>query len=235
MDRQEEDADNDIGWVRQNNVKLKSQCAGYKDPSREDESAHEEHRASSPSSNSNTGDNVSGLTDADCCLFPLASSAQVSFTEGMRKFGWNRSGGRKHAAADLYHRDYEPIYAIADGEILRDREAFYGGTSATEIRHSGGFVARYGEIASPGQKPGLVLGSTVKAGDLIGYMKATKSKRGYNHPMLHFELYTGKRTGALTPPADLDLPNENYLTAFKRRADLINPTAYLLKWESKRR
>lgn len=220
-DRDEEEADNDIGWVRQNYVKAKSECAGYVAKSDDNEKGSDDNASATAS--------ISGLDDSNCCRFPLASSAQEDYTTGMRRFGYSRSGGaRKHAAADLYHRQLEPVYAIADGVILRDREAFYGGTAATEIKHSGGFVARYGEMAFNSQMeiPDLENGKSVKAGQLIGYMKATKKSRGFNHPMLHFELYSGKVTGDLTQP-DSKL-------GYKRRSDLLNPTRYLQKWEGHR-
>jgi hypothetical protein len=41
--------------------------------------------------------------------------------------------------------------------------------------------------------------------------------------MLHFELYSGTATGPLT---------DRTRTGFERRRDLVNPTDYLLAWES---
>ncbi len=211
----ERDADNNIGWVKQSYIKSASQCATYK---------------ASPSvtevvavTNMTSG---VGLQDANCCRFPLASSAKAAYTQGQRQFGWRRDGGvRKHAGSDLYHRDYEPVYAVADGVILRDREGFYGGTMATEILHTGGFTARYAEIASHHLKP-VQLGKTVKAGQLIGYIRTVKLKGRYlANSMLHFELYSGKAKGSLTVKAAL--PHQ-------RRSDLLNPAPYLQKWESSR-
>lgn len=224
-DREEEDADNDIGWVKSTDVKAKSECAGYIEPKDKDEGENKVVTAAVESDDKSV---VSDLNDADCCRFPLATSAQADYTTGMRRFGYSRSGGaRKHAAADLYHRQLEPVYAVADGVILRDREAFYGGTSATEIRHSGGFIGRYGELAFNSEKKiDLDNGTQVKAGQLIGYMKATRARKGFNHPMLHFELYKGSATGDLTQP-DSKL-------GYKRRSDLVNPTPYLQKWEGHR-
>jgi hypothetical protein len=41
--------------------------------------------------------------------------------------------------------------------------------------------------------------------------------------MLHFELYSGEKTGAL----------KSKTGKYKRRSDLMNPTPYLLKWQEK--
>lgn len=162
----------------------------------------------------------------DCCSFPLRKLPTESYSgagAGQRAFQARRDGGaRQHAAADLYQVQYEPVYAIADGTIISDRKAFYLGTNATIIEHDGGFTVRYGEMASNSLKP-ITLGKTVKAGQLIGYIKKVNSKRVYS-AMLHFELFSGKAEGPLSVPS-------NSKNKFGRRSDLINPTAYLLAWE----
>lgn len=220
LNRQEEDAENDEGWVRASLIKEKSECAGYKDEDADDKVAARVSTTSAAISD------ITSLNDAACCRFPLASSAQEDYRTGMRQFGYRRGGTRKHAAADLYHRQFEPVYAVADGVIVRDREAFYGGTSATQIVHDGGFVVRYGELAFNANKPLKFESNKVKAGQLIGYIKGVKAKSGFLHPMLHFELYSGKAEG--------DLTQRYSKLGYQRRSDLMNPTSYLLKWESKR-
>lgn len=204
-------AENNTGWVRASYLKVASQCAGYK-------------AEAVPALGMTPSSSGLGLADANCCRFPLASSAKADYNAGARKFGSNRDGGvRKHAASDLYHRDYEAVYAVADGVVLRDREAFYGGTMATEILHTGGFTARYGEIASSKLKL-LKLGKTVKAGQLIGYIRTVKLEGRYlPNSMLHFELFSGKAKGALTVKNSFP---------YQRRSDLLNPTSYLQKWEA---
>ncbi len=213
-DREEEEADNNVGWLDKSLIKPKSKCAGYKEP------GTVIGKGSAPTLDTDLKA-LNGLS-ASCCLFPMKKPPTASFTEGMRRFGAGRSGGaRLHAAADLYQSQYQPVYAIASGKVLRDRVSFYLGTNVTEIQHSGGFIARYGEIASANLKP-LKLGSTVKAGQLIGYIKKVNAKSVKN-PMLHFELFTGKGSGPLTV---VKRGNK-----FQRRSDLINPTKYLTQWE----
>ena len=216
------DDTNDIGWVSAALVKNKSECEGVEQApviTKVNMSAQIQAPAAS----------VGGLLDPNCCRFPLASSAKADYTTGMRQFGWGRkvSGGgiRKHAASDLWHREYEPVYAVADGVILRDRSpGFTKLTASTEIRHAGGFIGRYCEIASSTQKRGLVLGvgKKVKKGDLIGYIKNTGSTAP--SPMLHFELYKGTLQGSLSGSCAGN--------SFCRRADLVNSAPHLKKWES---
>jgi len=56
-------------------------------------------------------------------------------------------------------------------------------------------------------------------GQTIGYVGKVNS--GCCEPMLHFELYSGKLTGALTQSG----------TKFQRRKDLVNPSALLTELE----
>jgi len=141
--------------------------------------------------------------------FPLKARPKESYKTGMRRFGANRSGGRKHAGVDLYAPVGTAIYAIDDGEVIQGPYAFYLGTQALEIKHPQ-FVARYGEIR--GAAPGIKKGSKVKKGQLIAYVGEL---RGLNMSMLHLELYSGKSSGALTVRGS---------KPYQRRADLIDPS-----------
>ncbi len=166
----------------------------------------------------NPVDTISGLDDPNCCDFPTAAKPTHSYTSGMRKFSHNRSGGRLHAACDLYRYKNEPIRSVAPGKVLRDLYEFYEGTFALEVRHSGGFVVRYGEMT------GKVLqrrNSIVNMGESVGKMGKVNS--GCCRPMLHFELYSGEKSG----------PLKSKTGRYKRRSDLMNPTPYLLKWQEK--
>lgn len=162
---------------------------------------------------------ITGLDDPNCCEFPTVRKTTHPFTSGMRMFGARRGGGtRSHAAADLYRYIDEPILAVAPGTVVRDLYFFYQGTYALEVVHSGGFVARYGEITNKSPK-GVGRGASLKMGERLGFMGVVNS--GCCRPMLHFELFKGNKSGSLSqtnPP-------------YNRRSDLMNPTPYLLKWE----
>jgi murein DD-endopeptidase MepM/ murein hydrolase activator NlpD len=148
--------------------------------------------------------------------FPLKSRSPISYKTGMRRFGANRSGSRKHSGCDLYAPIGTPIYAMDDGEVIKNIYSFYLGTYALEIKHSK-FIARYGEIKSAAQ--GLKKGSKIKKGQLIAYVGEL---RGLNMSMLHLELYRGTGTGSLTVRGN---------KPYQRRSDLIDPTAILDKAE----
>lgn len=189
----------DIGWVADTYIKNRSDCAGL------------------PPVNPTPPETppVTGINDPACCTFPLNNRPTVTYTSGVASFGASRSGGsRRHAASDLYRVKGDIVKAVADGTVLRGLYYFYLGTYAIELRHPGGFVVRYGEV---GSKAVVAQGKAVKAGQTIGYMGKTTCC----NPMLHFELYSGSKTGSLTTGTG----------TYQRRSDLMNPTAYLQKWQ----
>lgn len=153
-------------------------------------------------------------------------------------FGSSRSGGRVHAGCDLYWtndggyayktsyhalNDDTPIYAVADGTII-DYSPFYQGTHELVVDH-GDFVIRYGEVDDGGLPDGLTVGSSVTAGQQIATMGDLQMSSG-TWSMLHFEVYSGQRSGSLTNTSNwsyLHVPNANY----QRRADLMDCRSFL--------
>jgi murein DD-endopeptidase MepM/ murein hydrolase activator NlpD len=218
--------ENNVGWVAEMYVKAPSACPTYTKketphaPSATDEEETEEETESAPAAKASNA-LITGLNDEVCCVFPTIKRPTDSYMQGMRRFGAGRSGGRRlHAAADLYRVHGEVFESVAPGRVIRNRYYFYQGTYALEVKHAGGFVARYGEITGRAI-PGAGSGATVKAGQQLGYISTVNS--GCCNPMLHFELYSGRMNGPL-----------NGRNAYQRRADLLNPSQYLRKWEKMR-
>lgn len=159
---------------------------------------------------------ITGLEDEKCCDFPTIKKPTHKYTSGMRRFGAGRDNGRRlHAACDLYRFKNEPVRSVAKGTIISELYYFYQGTYALEVLHEGGFVVRYGELTG---KKMVSPWSKVKMGQEIGTIGKVNS--GCCKPMLHFELYSGKKKGSL-----------NGSGPYQRRSDLLNPTDYLIKWE----
>ncbi len=146
--------------------------------------------------------------------FPTAKKPIYDYVKGSggRYFGAPREG-RRHAAADLFRPDNENIYAITSGTVLR-KYYFYSGTYAVEVQHDTGPVVRYGEVAAKNVSKSEA-GSRVIKGQHIGYI----GQLG----MLHFEMYSGAKTGPLTQRGN---------GTYSRRSDLMDPTSYLKKWEN---
>lgn len=162
---------------------------------------------------------ITGLDDKKCCDFPTVKKPTHSYTSGMRMFNARRGGGKRaHAACDLYRYIDEPALSVAPGKVVRGLYYFYQGTYAIEVKHSGGFIVRYGELTGK-KASGVAEGKSVKMGQKLGFIGKVNSN--CCRPMLHFELYRGNKKGSLST-------NGN---KYRRRSDLMNPTKYLLKWE----
>lgn len=148
--------------------------------------------------------------------FPLSSLPAQSWHVAPLRFGANRAGGkRKHAGCDLYAPVGTPVYAVADGTV-KGFAFFYKGTYALTIDH-GSFWVRYGEI-SQAIASGLAAGTRVREGDQIGEVG---DLIGLSLSMVHFEMYSGAASGALTVPSR---------APYMRRSDLIDPTSFLDEW-----
>lgn len=187
--------DANTGWIADQYLKLRSQCAGAQ-----------------------VADDTPVLAPNDAWNFPTHARPTANYKSGQRKFKAGRSGGRLHAACDLYRKKNDVAQAVSGGKVIRDRYYFYQGTYALEVKHTDGKVVRYGEITGTAAS-GTSSGATVQSGQTIGYIGKVNSN--CCEPMLHFEMYSGNKSGALTTSGN----------SFQRRSDLIDPSAYLTEWE----
>jgi murein DD-endopeptidase MepM/ murein hydrolase activator NlpD len=147
------------------------------------------------------------------CSFPLPFVPERSYKDAGTGFGTPRPAmgpGILHPACDLVAPVGTPVLAVDDGVIIRGPYYFYLGSYAIEVQHPY-FVARYGEL-----KNETPANRVVKKGDVIGHVGNVGS--GY---MLHFEMFSGARTGDLTIKPD---------PPWNRRHDLIDPTPFLDLW-----
>lgn len=143
-------------------------------------------------------------------VFPLFRRPLADFHTGGRSYGSGRSGGRLHAAVDLLAAFKSPIRAVTDGRVIQAPYPFYLGTNALEVDHGDLGVVRYGEISQV-KTVRLHAGQRVKKGEVIAYVGLLDT----GSSMLHFELYKGNRSGALTVSSN---------PPYQRRSDLRNPT-----------
>lgn len=146
-------------------------------------------------------------------IFPLRQRPDLPYHTGGRRFGANRnSGNRKHAGCDLIAPRGTEVLAMANGKVIRGPYHFYSGSYALEIKHSNGKVVRYGEIMKI-VPAGIRVGARVSRGQVIARVGQLQS----GSSMLHLELYSGSGNRNLTQAGN----------KYKRRSDLIDPTAYL--------
>ncbi len=104
---------------------------------------------------------------------------------------------RSHRGVDYAADAGTEIMATADGVVIqRGADGGYG--NAIQIRHPNGFVTRYAHMRA--FRSGIVVGSRVRQGDVIGYVGSTGLATG---PHLHYEMLRG---GRHMDPLSVDLP-----------------------------
>ncbi|MFZ4812177.1 MAG: M23 family metallopeptidase [Ilumatobacteraceae bacterium] len=102
----------------------------------------------------------------------------------------NRGGGRKHEGVDLIAKSGQYLYAVVDGTLTRqvfDRPGSRSG-NAWWLTAGDGSKTYYFYAHLSAFAPGLSVGSTVVAGQIIGYVGRTGNAGG---PHLHFEIHPG--------------------------------------------
>src|SRR5581483_10285756 len=114
-----------------------------------------------------------------------------------------------HDGVDLAAPVGTPVYAAGDGMVL-GAEAKGGYGNWIEIEHPGKLATIYGHLSA--FAPGIVAGTHVQQGDLIGYTGNTGRSTG---PHLHFEIRVNGR------PAN-PIGNAALKRAQLRGADLAN-------------
>ncbi|MGE0159068.1 MAG: M23 family metallopeptidase [Gemmatimonadales bacterium] len=104
---------------------------------------------------------------------------------------------RSHRGVDYAAAMGTDVMATADGVVIqRGTDGGYG--NSIQIRHANGWVTRYAHLRS--FRSGLVVGSRVHQGDVIGYVGMTGLATG---PHLHYEMLIN---GRHVDPLSVDLP-----------------------------
>jgi len=120
-------------------------------------------------------------------IYPLATRGRITSRFGIRRNPFDRRGIEGHEGLDLANLPGTPIYAGADGVILKAGvQGGYG--NFVEISHKYGFRTRYGHLQ--GFAAQVYPGARVKQGQVIGYVGATGRVTGYH---LHYEVLIGTR------------------------------------------
>lgn len=135
--------------------------------------------ASTPASSPTSGTDGSVVLAA----FPVASTCRFSDT-----WGAARSGGRTHQGVDILAPSGTPVYAVQTGTITRKRADYSGSLAgnALWLTVPDGTYFFYAHLS--GFADGIVEGSAVSAGAVIGYVGATGNAP---IPHLHFEVHPG--------------------------------------------
>lgn len=135
--------------------------------------------------------------------FPMQPTPRCNILDN---FGDPRSGGRRHEGSDMLATLGQEVYALVDG-TLSYQAAVGDGKSGTalsgnlwELTSADGSGTYYTYAHLSAFAPGLQLGSTVHAGQVIGYVGDTGNPGAGNYH-LHFEIHPGG--GAAVNPLPL--------------------------------
>ncbi|MDT0276067.1 M23 family metallopeptidase [Blastococcus goldschmidtiae] len=136
----------------------------------------------------------SGAAPGICPDLPVPAGSWIRPTAGTVTSGYGSRWGAPHAGVDIAGPRNTPIYAAADGTVVRaactsaycDRDgnlslAGYG--NLVELDHGGGVTTRYAHLSAYT----VTAGQGVSAGALIGFQGSTGNSTGVH---LHFEVRT---------------------------------------------
>ncbi len=113
-------------------------------------------------------------------IIPVADVAASDLSD---TWGAARGAGRRHQGIDIMAPAGQPIFAAADGVVVRMVWNSLGGRTISQRDASGEYILYYAHLE--GYAPGLETGAAVRQGDLIGYVGSTGNA---TTPHLHFEV-----------------------------------------------
>lgn len=140
------------------------------------------------------------------------NGARITSKYGIRKdpvLGYTK----KHKGVDFAAPTGTPIPAAGDG-IVEKRGWNNGGYgNMVKIRHNGTYSTLYAHMSQ--FKKGVVVGTRVKQGDIIGYVGSTGWSTG---PHLHYEII---KNGVAVNPGTIKLPSTDNLSGEVLQAFLV--------------
>ena len=115
-----------------------------------------------------------------------ATGAEVlaDFTEDVLVFQATYGDYRTHTGMDFGGRQHNPVYAAADGIVVRNEFDYEQGYTV-ELSHEGGYLTRYSNLSGDDI---LTLGQTVTQGEQIGTIGDSGIWESHLPCHLHFEL-----------------------------------------------
>lgn len=144
-----------------------------------------------PSSILNSDEDTSTGTDEgqDKLIFTLPledCTLDVDYSDSVLVFSPTMEDYRAHLGIDLRGELGQEVMAVADGVVKNIWQDPFMGTCVS-IEHDKNTISYYKNL-DPVVKEGLVIGTSVKAGDVIGAIGESAMNEVAQDPHLHFEL-----------------------------------------------
>ena len=119
-------------------------------------------------------------------ILPVSGEISIDFSDTVPVFSQTMNDYRTHLGVDISASLGSDVVAVADGTITNVWDDPFMGTCIS-IEHSGNAVSIYKNL-DPAVKDGLVIGTSVKSGDVIGAVGESAMNEIAEEPHLHYEL-----------------------------------------------
>lgn len=150
----------------------------------------------------NAGANSDTLPDFS---MPTSGELSMDYSDSVPVFSQTMNDYRTHLGVDIMCELGTPVSAVADGVVTNVWNDPFMGTSVS-IEHSGNAVSIYKNLDSE-VGDGIIIGASVKKGDIIGAVGETSMNELAEEPHLHYEMkINGKH---VDPKEHLPFPKPN--------------------------
>ena len=117
---------------------------------------------------------------------PVNGEISIDFSDSVPVFSPTMEDWRTHLGVDVLSELGSEVMAVADGTVTNVWEDPFMGTCIS-IEHSGNAISVYKNLGKE-VADGIIIGCSVKAGDVIGTVGETAMNEIAQEPHLHFEL-----------------------------------------------
>lgn len=156
-------------------------------------------RRNMPDTDTNPSDTSSGLEDdtqtglendnndtLPTFSLPVSGEIVIDYSDSVPVFSQTMNDYRTHLGVDILSPLGTEVKAVADGVVTNVWKDPFMGTCIT-VEHSGNAVSVYKNL-DPEVKDGIIIGASVKAGDVIGAVGESAMNEIAEEPHLHYEL-----------------------------------------------
>ncbi len=141
------------------------------------------------SSDTATDDEQTNLPNSDTLptfSLPVSGNISMDFSDSVPVFSQTMNDYRTHLGVDLSANLGDEVLAVADGVVTNVWDDPFMGTCVS-IEHSGNAVSIYKNL-DPEVNDGIIIGASVKSGDIIGAVGESAMNEIAEEPHLHYEL-----------------------------------------------
>ncbi len=138
-------------------------------------------------------------------VLPVNGSISMDFSDTVHVFSPTMNDYRTHLGVDVSASLGSDVVAVADGTVTNVWNDPFMGTCVS-IEHSGNAVSIYKNL-DPVVKEGIVIGTAVKSGDVIGAIGESAMNEIAEEPHLHYELKIDNKH--VDPKVHMKFPKPN--------------------------